>query len=114
MQKLTHILIAAVFGLGCVGLWLLLGILQMIYEQHLEGRALPQLTQFCLELRQWFLVLPVPFVSFSVLSLFRRRSSPEICTLHLAVAALLFVLLFFTVAIGALLPWLTLRMSMGG
>ena len=113
MHKVTHILITGTFGLGCFGLWLLLGVLQNIYDHHV-GQALPGLTLFCVAHRQWFLLLPLPFIVFTALSLVRRTASVEGVVLYLSASALLFVILFFTVALGALLPWFTIKGYIGG
>jgi len=80
--------------------------MRVLYTQVFDGAALPHLTRLCMEARPWLLGVPIAFLVFSLLMLFRPRITAEFVMFYAAVLVLLFSFVFFTVAIAVLLPWI--------
>lgn len=107
MQKTSPLLITLTFALGCLGLWSLLGVLLDTCQHKMGSGDVPGLTGVCLELRSWLLVLPVPWLAFSLFLLFRGRMTTEAVLAYAAVLAFLFIFILLTLAV-AFLPGLAL------
>lgn len=59
MKKIIYALILAVFCLGCFSAWGMLTTVQELREHFLQGRVLPEFTNFCLRFRPLLLALPI-------------------------------------------------------
>ncbi|MCX6884602.1 MAG: hypothetical protein NTX27_06125 [Verrucomicrobia bacterium] len=101
MRRWALILSTATFAVGCFGLFLFL----LSYESTFGLGAmqrLPLLTKDLLRYKAVLLIAPIPAVLFNS---WRRNLSADASLMYVALLALCFAILFFTVAVVATFPW---------
>jgi hypothetical protein len=110
MHKVARVLIAITFGVCCYGLWLLLRMFEGICRARIHPWAdAPQLTQFFMRGSWLLLCIPVPFLAFALWSCYRKEQEMEATIWLLALMAAGVAVLFFSVAVAIVLPWLPYR-----
>jgi hypothetical protein len=104
MQKITNVLFTLAFTVGCFGQWLMLVLFQSIYPLRLED-SLPGFTIFLVGNKMLFLIIPIPFLLFSLFLVLKKTPTTEINLLYCGILAVVFSLLFFLVVAAVWLPW---------
>jgi len=107
MQKTARVLYSLAFSVGCFGLWLVLGLFEGICRARFHPwTELPELTQLFMRDSWWLLCVPVPFLAFSLWNCFQAKQRMEFTLLLLGLLVAVFAVMFFSVAVAIVLPWL--------
>lgn len=115
-MKLAHNLIALAFATGCIGLWLVMRVMEMLHRAYPfpavnagGGKLAPgDFEIFCITHSSWLPYLGVPAVAYAVVVSLRGRTSVESFCAFAALLALLFSVLLFTVSVASLVSWIPL------
>ena len=105
MQRTTYSLFTVAFAIGCFGLWLVLNLSESIYPLRTSG-SLPGFTHYILANKLFLLAIPLPFLVFSPVFLFKRKPTPEINLFYLGILVVMYSILFLIVTVAVLLPWI--------
>ena len=105
MNRMINVLFVAAFVVGCLGLWLFISEFNSIFLRQFKG-TLPDCTRWFVEWRCLLLIIPTPFLLFTLIALFKKSPTVEENLLLLGIIAVLFLLLFFSTAFVLMLPWI--------
>lgn len=95
------------FSLCCGGLWLVLRLFEGISRARFSPWAdVPLFTQVIMRDSWLLFLIPVPVLIFGLLSCCRKEQRMEATILLLTVLGAGFAVLFFSVAVAIVLPWL--------
>ncbi len=115
-MKLAHNLIALAFAAGCVGLWLVMHVMEMLHRAYpfpavnAGGGKLAHgsFEIFCVTHSSWLPYLGVPVIAYAAVASLRGKTSVESFCAFAALLALLFSVLLFTVLVASLVSWIPL------
>jgi len=103
MKKLPHILVLAVFAIGCWFLWCLLHLAGVTGH----GQALPPFTMFCIRLMPVLIVLPILAAAYCLWVLLRKAEPLPSWLTFFATTMSVLVLVTLLTSIAAYLPLLS-------
>jgi hypothetical protein len=105
LNKLTNILFTVAFTVSCLGIWLFTTVAQSLYPgQWFRTGYLPVYTNLVLTNKWWFLIIPIPFLFFSIFLALRKQPTSEFNLLYLGILAIIFSILFFPTVSCLLFP----------
>ena len=115
-MKLAHNLVALAFATGCIGLWVVMRVLAMLHVAHpfpefnAGGGRLSHgdFEIFCLTHASCLPYFGIPAFAYALIASFCRKVSVESFCLFASVLALIFTVLFFTVAVVCMASWVAL------
>ena len=97
------------FIIACLGLWQMMDVLRMLLIAYRpRDPGLGDFHRFCLHNAFWLLLLPLPVVGYSLVTVVRGKANVEHFCLFASVVAAVFVALLFTVLICILSSGLSL------
>jgi len=105
MQKATNILISLAFTIGCYALWLIIALFQSTFPLRLQS-SLPSLTRLFVEHKMFLLIIPIPFLIFSMFLVLKNKTTTEINLFYLGILAVIFSLLFVLAISAVGFPWI--------
>jgi len=104
MNKATNLLFTAAYSAGCLALWMVLALYRGIYVSLFHDVDKVPLSEVIIQYRLVIFLMPIPFILYSVVSLFRKPLTSEGIVFYVGIMAFVFMTLLLLVTAAVLLP----------